>query len=130
MLKIVQRSEVLYEQGSVAVEPAHAVEVEQRMQTLPLRVGAGVPGLRNKRVLMAAGGYSYSMLCTEDGELWGFGYNDQGQLGLGHRVHNQPEPARSASLEGVVVRHVACGQQHTLAVGADGTSAAPTRPST
>ena len=41
------------------------------------------------------------------------GYNDRGQLGLGHRV-NTSKFIHVAFLEGKMVLQVACGQQHTV----------------
>jgi hypothetical protein len=53
-------------------------------------------------------------------EVYGWGINDKGQLGLGHRwIVDTPE--RLTALDGCEVVHVACGQQHAVAVtaGAD-----------
>ena len=33
-----------------------------------------------------AAGYAHCMLLSEDGRLFAAGYNDRGQLGLGHRI--------------------------------------------
>ena len=60
-------------------------------------------------------GQTSSMAVLENGEVYGWGYNGNGQLGLGNNI-NQLNPQRVTALQGVVVTSVVCGYAHTLAV--------------
>jgi RCC1 and BTB domain-containing protein len=59
------------------------------------------------------------MALMESGEVYGWGYNGTGQLGLGNNV-NQPVPAKLTHLSGVIVTMIACGYAHTLAATDEG----------
>ena len=59
-------------------------------------------------------GQTSSMAVLENGEVYGWGYNGNGQLGLGNNI-NQLNPQRVTALQGVVVTSVVCGYAHTLA---------------
>ena len=64
-------------------------------------------------------GQTSSMAVLENGEVYGWGYNGNGQLGLGNNI-NQLNPQRVTGLQGVVVTSVVCGYAHTLAVTDEG----------
>jgi hypothetical protein len=86
------------------------------------RVPDLVKALEHLHIVHAAGGYSFSLAVTVEGEVWSWGFNDkacqrfnhlceantsaQFQCGHGHRF-NQPQPARVRGLEGVKVVQVA-----------------------
>ena len=70
------------------------------------------------RVASIAAGYAHTMLLTTEGQLYACGYNDRGQLGLGHRI-NTSKFMRVAFMEGKTVLQVVCGQQHTAARAID-----------
>ncbi len=50
------------------------------------------------------------MVALDSGEVYGWGYNGNGQLGLGNNI-NQLNPCRVSSLQGVVVTKVLCTLQ-------------------
>ncbi len=70
------------------------------------------------RVASIAAGYAHTMLLTTEGQLYACGYNDRGQLGLGHRI-NTSKFKNVAFMEGKTVLQVVCGQQHTVARAID-----------
>ncbi len=43
------------------------------------------------------------MVALDSGEVYGWGYNGNGQLGLGNNI-NQLNPCRVASLQGVITK--------------------------
>jgi hypothetical protein len=49
------------------------------MQSIPERI----PGLGHIRVKAVSAGYAHVMVLSDEGRLYGAGYNDRGQLGLG-----------------------------------------------
>lgn len=73
----------------------------------------------NKMALSIACGQTSSMALLENGEVYGWGYNGNGQLGLGNNV-NQPNPCRVQLLQGVIISQLVCGYAHTLALSDEG----------
>lgn len=69
--------------------------------------------------IQVACGQTSSMLVLDSGELFGWGYNGNGQLGLGNTI-NQLTPYRVSALSNFVVVKVACGYAHTLALTDEG----------
>ncbi|XP_010521375.1 PREDICTED: ultraviolet-B receptor UVR8 isoform X2 [Tarenaya hassleriana] len=70
-----------------------------------------------KDVLYVSAGYSHSAAITVDGELYMWGKNSSGQLGLGKKaakvVHS---PVKVESLNGITIKSVALGSEHSVAV--------------
>ncbi|XP_069495940.1 RCC1 and BTB domain-containing protein 2 isoform X3 [Ambystoma mexicanum] len=75
--------------------------------------------LQNKVVVDIACGQMSSMALVDSGEVYGWGYNGNGQLGVGSGG-NQPTPCRLAALHGICVLQIACGFAHTLVLTDDG----------
>nr|XP_033804087.1 RCC1 and BTB domain-containing protein 1 isoform X1 [Geotrypetes seraphini]XP_033804088.1 RCC1 and BTB domain-containing protein 1 isoform X1 [Geotrypetes seraphini]XP_033804089.1 RCC1 and BTB domain-containing protein 1 isoform X1 [Geotrypetes seraphini]XP_033804091.1 RCC1 and BTB domain-containing protein 1 isoform X1 [Geotrypetes seraphini]XP_033804092.1 RCC1 and BTB domain-containing protein 1 isoform X1 [Geotrypetes seraphini]XP_033804093.1 RCC1 and BTB domain-containing protein 1 isof len=72
--------------------------------------------LLNKKVQEVACGSHHSVTLTSDGEVYGWGYNNCGQIGSGSTA-NQPTPRRIINcLQTKIVVGIACGQTSTLAV--------------
>uniref|UniRef100_A0A8C7KKT8 RCC1-like domain-containing protein n=1 Tax=Oncorhynchus kisutch TaxID=8019 RepID=A0A8C7KKT8_ONCKI len=67
-------------------------------------------------VIQVACGNSHSLALTKGGQVFSWGLNSHGQLGLGKGVPLQPIPALVRSLIGVPVTQVAAGGTHTLAL--------------
>ncbi|XP_059000409.1 RCC1 and BTB domain-containing protein 1 isoform X3 [Mustela lutreola] len=72
-----------------------------------------------KQVVEVACGSHHSMALAADGEVYGWGYNGNGQLGLGNNG-NQLTPVRVAALHSVCVNQIVCGYAHTLALTDEG----------
>lgn len=85
-------------------------------QPTPRKVTSGIGG---RRCIGIACGQTSSMAVMENGEVFGWGYNGNGQLGLGNNV-NQTSPCRVTNLQGVVVQKVVCGYAHTMALSDEG----------
>ncbi|KAM3655399.1 LOW QUALITY PROTEIN: RCC1 and BTB domain-containing protein 1-like [Ammospiza maritima maritima] len=83
--------------------------------TTPRRVSNCLQG---KIVVGIACGQTSSMAVVNNGEVYGWGYNGNGQLGLGNR--NQLTPCRVAERHSVCVLQIACGYVHTLALTDEG----------
>ncbi|XP_006000619.1 RCC1 and BTB domain-containing protein 1 isoform X1 [Latimeria chalumnae] len=75
--------------------------------------------LQNKVVVSIACGQTSSMAIIDNGEVFGWGYNGNGQLGLGNNG-NQLTPCRLAALQGACILQIACGYAHTLALTYEG----------
>ncbi|XP_028923070.1 E3 ISG15--protein ligase HERC5-like [Ornithorhynchus anatinus] len=84
---------------------------------LPLRP---IDGLRDRRVIQVACGDRHSMALTRDGELFSWGDDEHGQLGLERAWVPCPAPQRVCALAGVPLARMEAGGAHSLALSATG----------
>lgn len=78
----------------------------------PLRV-SGIPS----RVIRISAGYHHSAAVTVDGELYIWGKNANGQLGLGKKAEKIiPVPVKVKCLDGVTIKIASLGFEHSIAV--------------
>uniref|UniRef100_A0AAY4CW17 BTB domain-containing protein n=2 Tax=Denticeps clupeoides TaxID=299321 RepID=A0AAY4CW17_9TELE len=75
--------------------------------------------LLDKAVVHITCGQTSSMAVVHNGEVYGWGYNGNGQLGLGNNG-NQLTPCRVAALHGLCVLQIASGYAHSLALTDEG----------
>ena len=73
-----------------------------------------VAALQGKKVISIATGSLHCVACTDQGEVFTWGDNDEGQLGDGSTNAIQ-RPRLVAALQGKKINRVACGSAHTLA---------------
>lgn len=73
------------------------------------------------RFSQAICGKFYTFLLTDTGQVFSFGHNKQGQLGLGLSNDIVPIPTFCNSLNGAPIIDIACGSTHTLALSSTGT---------
>ncbi|KAL1140940.1 hypothetical protein AAG570_000868 [Ranatra chinensis] len=85
-------------------------------QWSPRRVNSSIGG---KFIIGIACGQMSSIAVTNNGEVYGWGYNGNGQLGIGNNV-NQLNPCRVMALSNTVIVKVVCGLSHTLALSDEG----------
>ena len=60
---------------------------------------------------MGQGGGYHTVILQDDNDVLVFGSNEYGQLGLGHNAH-QNKPI--TLMQGIVIRQIACGENHTV----------------
>ena len=70
-------------------------------------------------VAVSASGY-HSLAVSDDGRVFAWGWNGEGQVGTGSIGGPTPTPQAATGLAGVHVAAVAAGWRHSLAVTADG----------
>jgi alpha-tubulin suppressor-like RCC1 family protein len=63
-------------------------------------------------------GYYHTVATKTDGSLWSWGYNSDGELGLGDNFPDRSSPVRVGTL--LTWNNVAGGQYHTVATQTDG----------
>ncbi|XP_043204412.1 E3 ubiquitin-protein ligase HERC2-like [Amphibalanus amphitrite] len=73
-----------------------------------------VAALQGKRIICIAVGSLHCVACSQEGEVFTWGDNDEGQLGDGTTNAIQ-RPRLVAALSGKKINRVACGSAHTLA---------------
>jgi hypothetical protein len=70
-----------------------------------------------QHVKLISAGFAHTVVVTAHGEIYSFGLNENGQLGLGHqRNENIPKRVESEYFFGQKVSGIACGAYHTLAI--------------
>ncbi|KAJ6996493.1 ultraviolet-B receptor UVR8 isoform X3 [Populus alba x Populus x berolinensis] len=75
-----------------------------------------VSGLK-KEIVQISAGYHHSCAITVDGELYMWGKNSNGQLGLGKKAENVvPVPTKVECLSGINIKMVALASEHSIAV--------------
>lgn len=94
----------------------------------PKKVGA----LQGKKVVCIAVGSLHCVACTDNGEVYTWGDNDEGQLGDG-TVNAIQKPKLVSALQGKKISRVSCGSAHTVAwstggaKGGSGSNSLPSR---
>lgn len=79
------------------------------------------------KIIKIDSGNNFSAVMSEQGELWLWGRNDYGQLGLGdeamgdmYSAERFPRIVRSLAADGHKIIDFACGEHHIVALTADG----------
>jgi alpha-tubulin suppressor-like RCC1 family protein len=78
----------------------------------------GLPACAPQAASVLIGGYQHSVRVKQDGTVWAWGENNQGQLGDG-TITRRLLPVQVPDLHGVTA--LAAGQTHTVALRQDGT---------
>ncbi|XP_071352005.1 probable E3 ubiquitin-protein ligase HERC6 [Trachinotus anak] len=91
------------EDGQLGMNPLHNGLRPSRVP-MPLAV----------QVVQVACGNSHSLALTKGGDVFSWGLNSHGQLGLGKNVPQQLTPVLVCALSGVAVTQIAAGATHTL----------------
>ncbi|XP_019887375.1 probable E3 ubiquitin-protein ligase HERC4 isoform X1 [Ooceraea biroi] len=84
------------------------------------RVPHMIKTLATKTVVQVACGVEHSVALTNDGEVYSWGSNMDGQLGLGSNVGCELKPTRIPALAAVPIVFIACGGHHTIAISKSG----------
>jgi len=77
-----------------------------------------VKGLAGKKVTKIAAGQYHALAMTENGEVFSWGYNKDGQLGHNDNFHRST-PAKLSSMEGKLVTDIAAGHGHSCIITSD-----------
>ncbi|XP_023821965.1 RCC1 and BTB domain-containing protein 1 isoform X1 [Oryzias latipes] len=85
-------------------------------QPYPRRITGGLQG---KLAVDITCGQTSSMALVNSGEVYAWGYNGNGQLGIGNNG-NQPSPSRLAAFQGLCVQRIVAGYGHCLALTDEG----------
>ncbi|XP_065584431.1 probable E3 ubiquitin-protein ligase HERC4 isoform X2 [Artemia franciscana] len=90
--------------------------IEQNSVTMPRLLKS----LASKHVIQIACGLHHSMALTNSGEIFSWGSNVHGQLGLGCRDMVVRSPMLVKSLVGMPISYIVCGGYHSFAVSKSG----------
>ncbi|XP_061571831.1 RCC1 and BTB domain-containing protein 1 isoform X2 [Cololabis saira] len=75
--------------------------------------------LQGKNAVGITCGQTSSMALVDNGEVYGWGYNGNGQLGMGNNG-NQLTPCRLVALQGMCIQQIVSGYGHCLALTDEG----------
>jgi len=67
-------------------------------------------------VIQVACGHKHSAVLSQDGEVYVFGSAEHGKLGLGGHI-NKKRPTKIVHKGFLNIKHIACGQNHTVCIG-------------
>ncbi|XP_014307555.1 probable E3 ubiquitin-protein ligase HERC6 [Myotis lucifugus] len=81
-----------------------------------------IKALDGIKIIQVSCGDYHSLALSEDGQVFSWGKNSHGQLGLGKDIPSQASPQRVRSLEGIPLAQVAAGGAHSFALSLSGTS--------
>lgn len=81
-----------------------------RSQSKPLQV----PTLATHFIEDVAVGAEHVLVMTSSGEVWGWGNNSEGQLGLGNNT-TQRQPVVIPGLQGKNIQQISAGRNHSVA---------------
>ncbi|XP_033210790.1 probable E3 ubiquitin-protein ligase HERC4 isoform X2 [Belonocnema kinseyi] len=79
-----------------------------------------IKALGTSVVVQIACGLKHTLALTNNGELYAWGSNKEGQLGLGPGIRKELKPKLVSSLAGIPIAFIACGGYHSLVVSKSG----------
>uniref|UniRef100_A0A8D0L024 Uncharacterized protein n=1 Tax=Strix occidentalis caurina TaxID=311401 RepID=A0A8D0L024_STROC len=79
-----------------------------------------VKELRNQDIVQIACGDQHAMALSRGGELFTWGQNTHGQLGVGSQTTLIPQPQLVERLKGIPLAQIAAGGAHSVAVSLSG----------
>lgn len=79
-----------------------------------------VKALGTSVIVQIACGVEHSIALTNDGELYAWGSNTEGQLGIGSHTVTEIKPKRIYTLAAVPIAFIACGGYHTVVISKSG----------
>ncbi|XP_069702468.1 probable E3 ubiquitin-protein ligase HERC4 isoform X3 [Periplaneta americana] len=79
-----------------------------------------IKALATSHVIQITCGQNHCLALTQNGELYAWGCNSYGQLGLGTQSDSQQKPCLVSSLSGIPIAFIACGGNHSFAVSKSG----------
>lgn len=79
-----------------------------------------VKALGTSVIVQIACGIEHSIALTNDGELYAWGSNTEGQLGIGSHTVTEIKPKRIFALAAVPIAFIACGGYHTVVISKSG----------
>ncbi|XP_019488804.1 PREDICTED: probable E3 ubiquitin-protein ligase HERC6 [Hipposideros armiger] len=81
-----------------------------------------IKALADIKIIQVSCGHYHSLALSGDGQVFSWGKNSHGQLGLGKEFSSQASPQRVRSLKGIPLAQVAAGGAHSFALSLSGTS--------
>ncbi|XP_012973177.1 probable E3 ubiquitin-protein ligase HERC6 isoform X2 [Mesocricetus auratus] len=90
----------------------------EKINLTPMKIKA----LDGIKIIQVSCGHYHSLALSKDGQVFSWGSNAQGQLGLGKQSGAQAKPQKVKTLQGIPLAQVAAGGAHSFALSLTGTS--------
>ncbi|XP_068113476.1 probable E3 ubiquitin-protein ligase HERC4 isoform X2 [Hyperolius riggenbachi] len=85
-----------------------------------VRIPRNIKGLSEVQIVQVACGYHHSLALSKESEIFSWGENRYGQLGLSHDLKMEPTPRPLKSLSGIPFRQISAGGAHSFALTLSG----------
>ncbi|XP_067858724.1 probable E3 ubiquitin-protein ligase HERC4 isoform X1 [Heptranchias perlo] len=85
-----------------------------------VKVPRNIKSLAEVQIAQVACGYHHSLALSKGSQIFSWGQNKNGQLGLGRDIGNQPSPQPVRSLNGVPFVQIVAGGAHSFALSLSG----------
>ncbi len=83
---------------------------------------AAIKSFKHNKIIEIGVGFEHSLFLDSNGIVWSCGFNDCGELGLGHWETQKsmlPQPITHFIENGIKIKHIKCGHSYNLAVDAN-----------
>ena len=84
-------------------------------QLIPIKI----MGFNNEKIVGISCGGAHTLALTESGNVFSWGWNSLGQLGINNKT-NQNIPIKVNLSNGVIIKSISCGYEHSLLLSTDG----------
>ncbi|KAE8590850.1 hypothetical protein XENTR_v10018230 [Xenopus tropicalis] len=85
-----------------------------------IRVPRNIKSLSDVQIVQVACGHHHSLALSKDSDIFSWGQNQYGQLGLGLEIKKECAPRHIKSLSGIPFAHIAAGGGHSFALTISG----------
>ncbi|XP_048471315.1 probable E3 ubiquitin-protein ligase HERC3 isoform X3 [Rhincodon typus] len=106
--------------GSLYYSEVNSKQLEAQAKEFSILKPQLLKGLNDRNVIQVACGNNHSLALTKDGQLFAWGQNTYGQLGLGTTDASQHNHQRVISLIGMPVAQITAGGEHSFALSLSG----------
>ncbi|XP_078065271.1 putative E3 ubiquitin-protein ligase HERC3 [Mustelus asterias] len=106
--------------GSLFCSKIKSKETVAKTKEFPIMEPQLLKGLSTRNIIQVACGNNHSLALSKDGEIFAWGQNTYGQLGLGTQEASQSVPQSVISLTGMPVAQITAGGEHSFALSLSG----------
>ncbi|XP_072351447.1 probable E3 ubiquitin-protein ligase HERC4 [Scyliorhinus torazame] len=106
--------------GSLYCSKIKSKETAAKLKEFPIMKPQLLKCLRTRKIIQVACGNNHSLALSKDGELFAWGQNTYGQLGIDTKGASQPVPQCVTSLTGMPVAQITAGGEHSFALSLSG----------
>lgn len=85
-----------------------------------VRIPKIVKALGANVVIQIACGQKHTVALTNNGEVYSWGSNNEGQLGFGQNITMEKKPRLIKNLQAIPISFIACGSYHSIVVSKSG----------
>ncbi|GCC26294.1 hypothetical protein chiPu_0004710 [Chiloscyllium punctatum] len=107
--------------GSLYCSQVNSRQLETQAKEFPILKPQLLKGLSDRKIIQVACGNNHSLALTKDSQIFAWGQNTYGQLGVGMDNVSQHSPQSVISLMGMPVAQIAAGGDHSFALSLSGT---------